>query len=239
MSWRLWRAMFLRIYFYEYCTLHSEQHRQTLPRVMVTISVKCRSEAVWSIFCDGNSYGCDAGIFIFLRTLHIPITESTDDDNNNAGAGPESILQSTHSTHTIMSHSKDIWRSCVLHEGKVNVLLPYLLESSFEWSWFICAKEVLRHFTPRLVSMDGDNGRFCVGNTFIYNFTVLGINQSLLIMPRKEEEGNSILYPISTPECHTLTLLGFSSKYKSDWGKLSWLGLKRTAFHEVDSATIQ
>ena len=28
--------------------------------------------------------------------------------------------------------------------------------------------------------------------------------------------GNSILYPISTPECHTLTLLGFSSKYKSD-----------------------
>ena len=239
MSWRLWRAMFLRIYFYEYCTLHSEQHRQTLPRVMVTISVKCRSEAVWSIFCDGNSYGCDAGIFIFLRTLHIPITESTDDDNNNAWAGPESILQSTHSTHTIMSHSKDIWRSCVLHEGKVNVLLPYLLESSFEWSWFICAKEVLRHFTPRLVSMDGDNGRFCVGNTFIYNFTVLGINQSLLIMPRKEEEGNSILYPISTPECHTLTLLGFSSKYKSDWGKLSWLGLKRTAFHEVDSATIQ
>ena len=205
--------------------------------VMVTISVKCRSEAVWSIFCDGNSYGCDAGIFIFLRTLHIPITESTDDDSNNAWAGPESILQST---HTIMSHSKDIWRPCgPAHEGKVNVLLPYLLESSFEWSWFICAKEVLRHFTPRLVSMDGDNGRFCVGNTFIYNFTVLGINQSLLIMPRKEEEGNSILYPISTPECHTLTLLGFSSKYKSDWGKLSWLGLKRTAFHEVDSATIQ
>ena len=210
----------------------------------VTISVKCPSEAVWSIFCDGNSYGCDAGIFIFLRTLHIPITESTDDDNNNAWAGPESILQSTHSTHTIMSCSTDIW-TCVLccvvvlHEGKVNVLLPYLLESSFEWSWFICAKEVLRHFTPRLVSMDGDNGRFCVGNTFIYNFTVLGINQSLLIMPRKEEEGNSILYPISTPECHTLTLLGFSSKYKSDWGKLSWLGLKRTAFHEVDSATIQ
>lgn len=84
--------------------------------VMVTISVKCRSEAVWSIFCDGNSYGCDAGIFIFLRTLHIPITESTDDDNNNAWAGPESILQSTHSTHTIMSRSTDIW-TCVLCRG--------------------------------------------------------------------------------------------------------------------------
>lgn len=150
---------------------------------------------------------------------------------------------SLHTVHTLLWAVVQIFEraSCVvvLHEGKVNVLLPYLLESSFEWSWFICAKEVLRHFTPRLVSMDGDNGRFCVGNTFIYNFTVLGINQSLLIMPRKEEEGNSILYPISTPECHTLTLLGFSSKYKSDWGKLSWLGLKRTAFHEVDSATIQ
>lgn len=103
--------------------------------LLVTKSVKCPSEAVWSIFCDGNSYGCDTGIFIFLRTLHIPITESTDDDNNNAWAGPESILQSTHSTHTIMSRSTDIW-TCVLCRGppwRKSECFTFLLIRIFFW----------------------------------------------------------------------------------------------------------